>query len=102
MSPLPSSRTTTAFPGSVAVSMLLHGAALVVLAQLFAPPLPPLATIIPVSLVSLPGGGGGPKGEDVGPPPGPVVARDAGRGDISASGASGPGPVAAGPAASIR
>ena len=74
MSPLPASRATTAFPGSLAVSVLLHGAALVVLAQLFAPPLPPLATIIPVSLVSLPGGGGGPKGEDVGPPAGLVVA----------------------------
>jgi len=74
MSPLPSSGAATAFPGSLAVSVLLHGAALVVLAQLSAPALPPLATIIPVSLVSLPGGGGGPKGEDVGPPPGPVVA----------------------------
>ena len=74
MSPLPSSRAATAFPGSLAVSVLLHGAALAVLMQLSAPPLPPLATIIPVSLVSLPGGGGGPKGEDVGPPPGPIVA----------------------------
>jgi len=74
MSPLPSSRAATAFPGSLAVSVLLHGAALVVLAQLSAPALPPLATIIPVSLVSLPGGGGGQKGEDVGPPPGPIVA----------------------------
>ena len=74
MSPLPSSRATTAFSGSLAVSVLLHGAALAVLMQLSAPPLPPLATIIPVALVSLPGGGGGPKGEDVGPPPGPIVA----------------------------
>jgi periplasmic protein TonB len=74
MSLLPSSRATTAFPGSIAVSVILHGTALVILAQLSAPSLPPLATIIPVSLVSLPGGGGGPKGEDIGPPPGPVVA----------------------------
>ena len=57
--------------------MLLHGAALVLLAQLSAPPLPPLATIIPISLVSLPGGGGGPIGSEVGPPPGPPAAAPA-------------------------
>jgi protein TonB len=50
--------------------MLLHGAALVLLAALAGPRLPPLATVIPVSLVSLPSGGGGPAGPDVGPPPG--------------------------------
>jgi len=79
-SPLPPSRPTTAFPGSLAISVLLHGAALALLMQLSAPPLPPLAAIIPVSLVSLPGGGGGPKGESeiVGPPPGlPAVATAA-------------------------
>ena len=54
------------FPGSIALSALLHGVGLVLLAQLAAPPLPPLATVIPVSLVSLPGGGGGPAGPDVG------------------------------------
>jgi len=53
---------------------LLHGAALVLLAQMAVAPLPPLATVIPVSLVSLPGGGGGPTGREEGPPPGaPVV-----------------------------
>ena len=90
--PLPAAQAATAFPGSIAVSMLLHGAALVLLAQLSAPPLPPLATIIPVSLVSLPGGGGGPVGPEAGPPPGPPVAAPA---------PAAPAPVAPAPQAKV-
>jgi len=58
------------FSGSLALSSLLHVAALVLLARLAAAPLPPFATVIPVSLVALPGGGGGPVGPALGPPPG--------------------------------
>jgi protein TonB len=61
--------TLAPFSGSIALSMLLHGAALLLLARMATAPLPPIATVIPVSLVSLPGGGGGPLGPDVGPPP---------------------------------
>jgi protein TonB len=50
--------------------MLMHGAGLVLLTQLAGPRLPPLATVIPVSLVALPGGGGGFTAPEVGPPQG--------------------------------
>ena len=63
-----SASTLAPFSGSIALSTLLHGAALVLLAQLASAPLPPLVTVIPISLVSLPGGGGGPVGPEPAPP----------------------------------
>ena len=62
------------FSGSIALSTLLHGAALVLLAQMAVAPLPPVATVLPISLVSLPGGGGGPVGPEPGPPAGAPAA----------------------------
>jgi periplasmic protein TonB len=74
-----SSSALVPFSGSIALSTLLHGAALVLLARLAVAPMPPLVTtVIPVSLVSLPGGGGGPVGPVPGPPPGVPVAPPAG------------------------
>lgn len=62
--------TSGPFRASLAVSALLHAGVLALAMQLAPAALPPLARVIPVSLVSLPGGGGGPAGPDVGPPPG--------------------------------
>ena len=67
--PRRSASAVAPFSASIALSTLLHGAALVLLAQLAVAPLAPLATVIPVSLVSLPGGGGGSVGPALGPPP---------------------------------
>jgi protein TonB len=83
-----SAPTLAPFSGSIALSTLLHGAALVLLAQMAAAPLPPLATVIPVSLVSLPGGGGGPAGPDLGPPAAP-----ASRAPVAAPSVLAPAPV---------
>ena len=65
-------------PRSLAVSAALHALA-VVLAVRFVGPLAapselPRAEIIPVSLISLPGGGGGPKGDGMPAPPAPAPA----------------------------
>jgi len=65
-------------PRSLVISAALHALA-VLLAVRFVGPLAapselPRAEIIPVSLVSLPGGGGGPKGDGVPAPPPPAPA----------------------------